>query len=78
MEALHQEQVAEDHLVLNMGPAPVYGVRLLLELDGETVVKRAPTSAIYTGIEKRWRPKPISVVGAHRSHGFLAPLHSCQ
>ena len=47
---------ADDHMVLNMGPVhpATHGVlRLLLELDGEVVVRCDPVIGyLHTGIEK--------------------------
>jgi NADH:ubiquinone oxidoreductase subunit D len=51
-------------MVLNMGPQhpSTHGVlRLLLELDGETILKAAPDIGyLHTGIEKEFEPRLIS------------------
>src|SRR5512141_481491 len=79
MEALHEEQVAEEHLVLNMGPQhpSTHGVlRLLLELDGERVVQCLPDIGyLHTGIEKEIETKTYikSLVLTDRMD-YLAPL----
>ena len=52
---------AEEHMLLSMGPQhpSTHGVlRLLVELDGETVVNLAPDIGfLHTGIEKNMESK---------------------
>ena len=52
---------AEEHMLLSMGPQhpSTHGVlRLLIELDGETVVNLAPDIGfLHTGIEKNMESK---------------------
>ena len=49
-------------MILNMGPQhpSTHGVlRLLLELDGETVVNCIPDIGfLHTGVKRTWKPKP--------------------
>ena len=72
-------EIAEEHLVLNMGPQhpSTHGVlRLLLELDGERVVKCVPdVGYLHTGIEKEMETKTYlkSLVLTDRMD-YLAPL----
>ena len=72
-------EIAEDHLVLNMGPQhpSTHGVlRLLLELDGERVVQCIPdVGYLHTGIEKEMETKTYlkSLVLTDRMD-YLAPL----
>lgn len=72
-------EIAEDHLVLNMGPQhpSTHGVlRLLLELDGERVVQCVPdVGYLHTGIEKEMETKTYlkSLVLTDRMD-YLAPL----
>lgn len=58
---LHIDHVAEHTMVLNMGPQhpSTHGVlRLVLEIDGETVIKCAPDIGyLHTGIEKTCEAK---------------------
>ena len=59
-----QIQDAEEHMLLSMGPQhpSTHGVlRLLLELDGETVVNLAPDIGfLHTGIEKNMEAKTFT------------------
>ena len=62
-------------MVLNMGPQhpSTHGVlRVVLELDGETVVKARPVIGyLHTGIEKTCEAKTYSqVITLHRPHGL--------
>jgi len=72
-------EIAEEHLVLNMGPQhpSTHGVlRLLLELDGERVVQCIPdVGYLHTGIEKEMETKTYlkSLVLTDRMD-YLAPL----
>jgi len=56
MVMLSETRTDQDHMILNMGPQhpSTHGVlRLLLELDGETIVSCAPEIGyLHTGIEK--------------------------
>lgn len=65
-----------ENMLLNMGPQhpSTHGVlRLLLELDGETVINCIPDIGfLHTGIEKRWRAKPIP----RASRCWTAPITS--
>jgi len=48
-------------MLLNMGPASLHAwvLRLLLELDGETVINCIPTSVSCIPASRRiWKPKP--------------------
>ena len=55
---LHEQRRGVRTMVLNMGPQhpSTHGVlRLLLELDGETILKAAPDIGyLHTGIEKEF------------------------
>ena len=70
---------AEDHLLLSMGPQhpSTHGVlRLLVELDGETVVNLAPDIGfLHTGIEKTMESKTFTkgLVMTDRMD-YLAPM----
>lgn len=70
---------AEDHLLLSMGPQhpSTHGVlRLLVELDGETVINLAPDIGfLHTGIEKTMESKTFTkgLVMTDRMD-YLAPM----
>jgi NADH-quinone oxidoreductase subunit D len=74
-----QEQTRRRNMVLNMGPQhpSTHGVlRLLLELDGEIIMKCQPDIGyLHTGIEKEFEVKPYqhSVTLTDRVD-YLAPL----
>src|SRR5437762_11529152 len=71
----------DETMILNMGPQhpSTHGVlRLLLEIDGETVVRMAPDIGyLHTGIEKTYEAKFYQqcIVLADRMD-YLAPFHN--
>src|SRR5260370_19289027 len=75
-----QDRTSEDRpLVLNMGPQPpsTHGVlRLVLEIDGETVVRvKAEIGFLHTGIEKTCEAKFYQqVVPLTDRIDYLCPL----
>src|SRR4030088_408911 len=74
-----QEKSGTPSMVLNMGPQPpsTQGVlRLLLELDGETILKAAPDIGyLHTGIEKEFEVKTYQQgVTLTDRIDYLAPL----
>src|SRR5436309_5839746 len=81
---VHRDQVDQQtrgrrNMVLNMGPQhpSTHGVlRLLLELDGETIVKAAPDIGfLHTGIEKEFEVKTYQQgVTLTDRIDYLAPL----
>src|ERR1700693_2153925 len=84
-DATHEtaEQIASPstsrRMILNMGPQhpSTHGVlRIVLELDGETVVKAVPDCGyLHTGIEKSWEDKtyPQAITLTDRMD-YLNPL----
>ncbi len=75
----HTARAARDSMVLNMGPQhpSTHGVlRLLLELDGETILKAAPDIGyLHTGIEKEFEAKTYQQgVTLTDRIDYLAPL----
>ena len=77
--AAHGESRGHRTMVLNMGPQhpSTHGVlRLLLELDGETIVKAAPDIGyLHTGIEKEFEVKTYQQgVTLTDRIDYLAPL----
>jgi NADH-quinone oxidoreductase subunit D len=77
----HYEGVHEETMVINMGPQhpSTHGVlRLVLELDGETVVNCRPVVGyLHTGIEKNaeWRTWQQGVAYVTRMD-YLSPFHN--
>ena len=76
---LHEKQSGIRTMVLNMGPQhpSTHGVlRLLLELDGETILKAAPDIGyLHTGIEKEFEVKTYQQgVTLTDRIDYLAPL----
>src|SRR6195952_2201459 len=81
---VHRDQVDQQirgrrNMVLNMGPQhpSTHGVlRLLLELDGETIVKATPDIGfLHTGIEKEFEVKTYQQgVTLTDRIDYLAPL----
>ena len=61
-DTIDASAVEGDHLVINMGPQhpSTHGVlRLVLEIDGETVATRVPASATCTPASRRtWSTAP--------------------
>jgi NADH-quinone oxidoreductase subunit D len=77
--ARHQNSPGHRTMVLNMGPQhpSTHGVlRLLLELDGETILKAAPEIGyLHTGIEKEFEAKTYQQgVTLTDRIDYLAPL----
>ena len=76
---LHEQRRGVRTMVLNMGPQhpSTHGVlRLLLELDGETILKAAPDIGyLHTGIEKEFEVKTYQQgVTLTDRIDYLAPL----
>jgi hypothetical protein len=73
-----EDDLKHHRMTLNMGPQhpSTHGVlRLLLELDGETILKARPISAICTPVSKRnSRPRLSAGRHADRSHRLPRPL----
>ncbi len=79
LEAAHAEPSEGQHMVLNMGPQhpATHGVlRLVLEIDGETVVRLYPEIGyLHTGIEKTCEAKFYhQVVPLTDRIDYLAPM----
>src|SRR5437763_10142540 len=79
LEGEQQPQPGPRRMVLNMGPQhpSTHGVlRLMLELDGETVVKCQPEIGfLHTGIEKEFEVKTYQqAVTLTDRVDYLAPL----